>query len=62
MRNCLNFKKIKSIINNVYKVKQILKSHIHMMRILNVLINDESFDLKYTFEFINDKKIRRFSF
>ena len=57
-----DFKKIKSIINNVYKAKQMSKSHIHMMRALNALISDESFDLEHTFEFMNYRETRRSSF
>ena len=54
-------KKVKSIINNVYKAKQMSKSHIHMMRALNALTSDESFDLEHTFESMNYKKARRSS-
>ena len=59
-----NYKKMnnKNKINNVYQIKQIFKSHIHIMRILNVFNNDENFDLNYTFESINYRKIRNSSF
>ena len=54
-------KKVKSTINNVYKAKQMSKSHIHMMRALNALTSDESFDLKHTFESMNYREARRSS-
>ena len=50
-----NLKKSKDTLSNVYQAKQILKSHVHMIRVLNALINNEILKLNHTFEFMNYK-------
>ena len=59
-----NYKKMnnKNKINNVYQIKQIFKSHIYIIRILNIFNNDENFDLNHTFELMNYRKTRNSSF
>ena len=54
----LNFKETANNVNNVYYAKQILKSHIYIIRVLHVLQSDKSYKLNYVFEFMNYKQVR----
>ena len=69
--NNLNIKRIKDIkkpkrfvnvVNNVYQAKQVLKTHIHMIRVLHALQSDENFDLDHVSKSMNYKKTLKSSY
>ena len=51
-----------NVINNTYNVKQMSKSHIHMIRALHVLNNDENFDFDHISKSLNYREIRKSSY
>ena len=50
-----------NVINNTYNVKQMSKSHIHMMRVLHALNNDENFDFDHISKLLNYHEARKSS-
>ena len=50
-----------NVINNTYNAKQVSKSHIHMMRALHALNNDESFDFDHISKSLNYREVRKSS-
>ena len=53
-------KRFVNIVNNVYRVKQMLKTHIHMIRAFHALQSDESFDFDHVSESMNYKEALKF--
>ena len=52
-------KKRANVINNTYNVKQISRFHIHMIRVLHALNNDENFDFDHISKFLNYREVRK---
>ena len=50
-----------NVINNTYNVKQMSKSHIHIIRVLQILNNDENFDFDHISKSLNYREIRKSS-
>ena len=62
IKNIKKSKKFVNIVNNVYRIKQMFKIHIHIIRVFHALQNDENFDFDHVFESMNYKKKFKFSY